>query len=128
MEHRHAPRAIVRVARLGAPGELAARYVGVTEHLAQMERASKMDGLGVTRGTAPGLALTLTLTLALSLALTLTLTLALALALALTLTLTRQGAELPVAQLAGVRDARVTVPLPAYLPTHSPSPTYPHAP
>ena len=73
-----------------------------------------MDGLGVTRGTAPGLALTLTL--------------ALALALALTLTLTRQGAELPVAQLAGVRDARVTVPLPAYLPTHSPSPTYPHAP
>ena len=44
MEHRHAPRAIVRVARLGAPGELAARYVGVTEHLAQMERASKMDG------------------------------------------------------------------------------------
>ena len=91
-----------------------------------MERASKMDGLGVTRGTAPGLALTLTL--ALSLALTLTLTLALALALALTLTLTRQGAELPVAQLAGVRDARVTVPLPAYLPTHSPSPTYPHAP
>ena len=79
MEHRHAPRAIVRVARLGAPGELAARYVGVTEHLAQMERASKMDGLGVTRGTAPGLALTLTL--ALSLALTLTLALALALTL-----------------------------------------------
>ena len=86
MEHRHAPRAIVRVARLGAPGELAARYVGVTEHLAQMERASKMDGLGVTRGTAPGLALTLTLTLALSLALTLALTLALSLSLTLTLT------------------------------------------